>query len=544
MAAAQVSYRPPVDGPVVDPFRLPTHDWFAGNRGIDYEPGPGTSVRASADGEVVFAGQVGGTLHVVVLHADGIRTSYSFLQSIAVHRGDRVRQGQTVGASGERLHFGARLGDTYIDPRTLFDDGEAEVFLVPDEVRRPASEAAERSGLERFLGGVGRAVGAAARGTATAGKTAVGVADRAVRGGIEWSEQAVAAGLANKLQEWRGVVHYASELSNAAVHAIRVARTTADWWQQRKDCTPADFAPPPLPERRMAVLVGGIGSSEEDYPIDDLDTNALGYGRDDTVRFSYRGGTVAESPYAAPDTTVDMRTSARRLRELLERIHREHPGVPIDIIAHSQGGVVARAALAYEYEPADDRMPRVANLVTLGSPHQGADLATALEMVGFTTTGEMAEWAMGATGITPVDPRATSVRQLSEISPFLAKLERRPLPSGVRFTSIGARGDFIVPAIHTRANGGRQVVVSVPGAFTDHTALPGSEEARREVALAIAGRPPTCQTLTNMLSDTLVSDAIATTEDLVGAAAYNRFSWADDKATARFPKFKVPKPTP
>ncbi|MBV8386955.1 MAG: M23 family metallopeptidase, partial [Acidimicrobiia bacterium] len=42
---------------------------------MDYATAPGTEVRAAADGEVVFAGQVGGTLHVVVLHGDGIRTS-------------------------------------------------------------------------------------------------------------------------------------------------------------------------------------------------------------------------------------------------------------------------------------------------------------------------------------------------------------------------------------------------------------------------------------------------------------------------------------
>ncbi|MDQ3978808.1 MAG: M23 family metallopeptidase, partial [Actinomycetota bacterium] len=163
-AGERVSYRPPVGGPIVDDWRPPSEQWSAGNRGIDYAPDAGTPVQAAADGEVVFAGQVGGDLHVVVLHADGIRTTYAFLQSITVHRGDRVAQGDKVGTSGEGLHFGARVGDTYIDPRTLFDgEGSAEVFLVPDEVRRPASEAAERAGLGRFLGKLGQAALHAAR---------------------------------------------------------------------------------------------------------------------------------------------------------------------------------------------------------------------------------------------------------------------------------------------------------------------------------------------------------------------------------------------
>src|SRR4051794_22690054 len=133
---AAVAYRPPVDAPIVDQFRPPAEDWNAGNRGLEYATAPGDPVTASADGEVVFAGQVGGGLHVVVLHDDGIRSSYSFLQPIAVHRGDKVRQGQPVGTATDHFHFGARAGDAYLDPALLFGGGPAEVHLVPDEQRR------------------------------------------------------------------------------------------------------------------------------------------------------------------------------------------------------------------------------------------------------------------------------------------------------------------------------------------------------------------------------------------------------------------------
>ncbi|MDQ3680626.1 MAG: M23 family metallopeptidase [Actinomycetota bacterium] len=129
-----VPHQPPVDGTVVDLFRPPASPFGPGNRGIDYATLPGTVVRASADGEVVFAGPVGGRLHVVVRHADGLRTSYSFLAAISVSRGDRVTAGQEVGRAGSTVHFGARRGDAYIDPLTLFHPpGQARVHLVPDE---------------------------------------------------------------------------------------------------------------------------------------------------------------------------------------------------------------------------------------------------------------------------------------------------------------------------------------------------------------------------------------------------------------------------
>ena len=99
--AAAVTYRPPVDAPIVDAFRPPAQNWNAGNRGLEYATEPGTSVAASASGEVVFAGPVADGLHVVVLHDDGLRTSYSFLALVAVKRGDKVTQGQTLGGSGE-----------------------------------------------------------------------------------------------------------------------------------------------------------------------------------------------------------------------------------------------------------------------------------------------------------------------------------------------------------------------------------------------------------------------------------------------------------
>lgn len=71
---AAVAYVPPADAPVADPFRPPPTPFAAGNRGIDLATTRGDAVRASAAGEVVFAGPVGGRSHVVVLHADGIRT--------------------------------------------------------------------------------------------------------------------------------------------------------------------------------------------------------------------------------------------------------------------------------------------------------------------------------------------------------------------------------------------------------------------------------------------------------------------------------------
>jgi murein DD-endopeptidase MepM/ murein hydrolase activator NlpD len=129
--APTVSYAPPVSAPVIDGFRPPTTPYGPGNRGWEYAVSPGTAVLSAADGTVSFAGQVGPSQAVTVAHADGLRTSYSYLQRVAVLEGDVVRLGDVVGHSGPRLHFGVRRGEVYLDPAILF----AEVPVVRTRAR-------------------------------------------------------------------------------------------------------------------------------------------------------------------------------------------------------------------------------------------------------------------------------------------------------------------------------------------------------------------------------------------------------------------------
>ena len=89
---------PPIEAPVVDPFRMPACPYCAGNRGIEYGPRPGQAVVAMADGLVVFAGSVAGTRWLVVEHRDGLRASYGWLATMSVTRGDRGARRPGAGA--------------------------------------------------------------------------------------------------------------------------------------------------------------------------------------------------------------------------------------------------------------------------------------------------------------------------------------------------------------------------------------------------------------------------------------------------------------
>jgi len=114
----------PVVGPVIRGFDPPDSPYGSGHRGIDIAAPVGTPVRAAAAGLVTFAGPVGGRLFVTVDHGAGLESTYSFLDAIAVRRGDVVSQGQPIARSGTghagdvvpALHFGVKLADVYVDP--------------------------------------------------------------------------------------------------------------------------------------------------------------------------------------------------------------------------------------------------------------------------------------------------------------------------------------------------------------------------------------------------------------------------------------------
>lgn len=151
-----VEYRPPVDAPIIDPFRPPPEPWLPGNRGIEYGTAPGTPVRAAGRGTVTFAGAVGGTLHVTVTHPDGVRTSYSFLATVTVRVGQVIALATVVGTTGSSLHVGARRGDAYIDPESLWGRrGPPRVELVPVDGGGGTGSTGGEGQVRRASGGPG-----------------------------------------------------------------------------------------------------------------------------------------------------------------------------------------------------------------------------------------------------------------------------------------------------------------------------------------------------------------------------------------------------
>lgn len=129
-------YLPPVDAPIVDPFRQPACEYCAGNRGIEYAPRAGQTVVAAAPGTVTFSGVVAGTRYVVVEHSDGLLMTYGKLATAAVASGDRVERGQRIGTSSAEMFLGLRRGEVYIDPAPYLGELRRRTRLVPTDGSR------------------------------------------------------------------------------------------------------------------------------------------------------------------------------------------------------------------------------------------------------------------------------------------------------------------------------------------------------------------------------------------------------------------------
>jgi len=123
--------RTPVDGAsITSGFGMRFHPILGFSRmhqGVDFGVPSGTPIYAAGDGTVIKAGPAGGYGNYVELqHNAQYATAYAHMSAIAVHDGQRVRQGEVIGyvgmtglATGPHLHYEVHYQNAAIDPLSV-----------------------------------------------------------------------------------------------------------------------------------------------------------------------------------------------------------------------------------------------------------------------------------------------------------------------------------------------------------------------------------------------------------------------------------------
>ncbi len=416
--AAEGHHWPVGDPEVTRPFLPPLTAWSDGHRGVDLRARPGTGVRASAAGTVTFAGAVAGDRWVTVAHDEHLRTTYGPMTRVAVE-------------AGEDLARGAFLGTVAASDR------------------------------HRGLHWSARRDGAYVDPTSLLAGSLVG----SLVGESRW---------------WPANLH-----DRPGYDPWDGRDTTLGFLPGTRPATAPGWLAAPTPNH--VIGVPGLLTSTGSTP---LPLGFLGYAPRDTTILSHAGrhdlpGDADDPwrdqvPQDAADTFEGVHRSALALRDQLRAQWAREPGVAVDLVGHSMGGVVVLHYLMALHDPADPTLPPVANVVTLASPLEGADGASAGQAAlrQWSTTRAVVDLLAG---FADVRLRGGTIDDLAVGSPLLRDLasawaeashdpHASPLATGTRVLTIGGATDVVVPEHRSDLPGADHVVV--PGG---HTAMHGSE---------------------------------------------------------------------
>ena len=522
-AAQTVVLRPPVDAPIIDPFRAPETAYGQGNRGIEYDTTAGVGVDAAGPGLVVFAGPVAGRSWVTVLHRGGLRTSYGPLSFVAVTAGDLVEVGDRIGSTAGPLHFTTRVDGDYVDPTTLLGVRTLEVRLVAHETDDDGRwlrllERQERRHLAEL---------------ASDGSGFWSLVDRALGGAV------------GAISPFFGIEHSLTEHMEGVVHLVDLGDTLSEGLDRGTitarminglasildpdECTVVSTAvagmPARPPGRRIAIVIDGLDSSSDSSAMAALDLAELGYDPSDVGRISYAGGLVPgsggdwpieRSEYDASTTRGDVEPQIDQVARTLRAVSTANPGVPIDVFGHSLGGLIARHAIAATAEEVPYGIA-----ITLASPHAGAPLADLVEALEVTMAGSYVAEVVEDVGWHDMALVAPAVEDLSATG-FAGDTRHVAFPESVHAVTIGSRADVVVPATHAGAPGARHVVVGGLDPVGAHRDIVGLPEVEREVRLALAGLPPACSGAADAILDLVVPESIAFAETALAAGVLVR----------------------
>ncbi|RDI66314.1 lipase (class 2) [Nocardia pseudobrasiliensis] len=206
-----------------------------------------------------------------------------------------------------------------------------------------------------------------------------------------------------------------------------IAPEGANDWQ----CAPRAVHPDPV------VLVHGTWGNQNSWDVlaPELRSSgycvySLNYGRDTSSIWGARPGVYG---------TGDIRASARELAAFVEKVRLATNSPQVDIVAHSQGGVLARQYMRFEggANPADPQQNKVRNAVFIAATNHGTTAMDMGRLVHLGSSDGPADRMVGAV-------LGTAAAQQVIGSDFLHRLNAGgDTEPGVHYTVIATRVDQV-----------------------------------------------------------------------------------------------------
>ncbi|MEX2533695.1 MAG: M23 family metallopeptidase [Nitriliruptoraceae bacterium] len=259
----------------------------------------------------------------------------------------------------------------------------------------------------------------------------------------------------------------------------------------RKTTLPYAYYPP---NANHLLLVGGLAtSSDSDLP----DPALLGYAADSVTRFSYAG---LDQPYQPEHTWDGPLAYVDLFEETLRDIALRQPGRAVDLVVHSQGGLIIVAYLASRNALTDPTLPPIGNVVMFGVPMSGSDLAALGVLIrdemGLSTPIDALQRFTGlgtdtlrldAPAIRELDPRSDAIRSLSDAwkeawNSAFDELPHGPLVLRPNVLSVAGAHDLVVAPGRTRITSGQ--MPEDAQAFLHERVLPGGHGSMKHTAAA------------------------------------------------------------
>lgn len=214
-------------------------------------------------------------------------------------------------------------------------------------------------------------------------------------------------------------IERAMRLARAAT--VKSVQLSARTWARR---SPHDWPGPPVEHDRAVVIVGGYSAGVDFYELLSSSLEAAGIRR------------VAVMP-PVEHAFGDIRASAQRLASMVKLL-----GGEVDIIGHSQGGLMARWFV--KHLGGDDVTRHV---VTMGTPNRGLPVRIEdypqLERFAMARRAHQVVDAVANRTVIPMTELA--VRQMMSGSSFMQELGTTVPPGVTEYLAIRSRWDGVVP---------------------------------------------------------------------------------------------------